>query len=150
MFWFAQTTKRQQPLWFSLSTRDNPPLGVDACAPRPWPRMLLYAFPAIPLIPQFLDRVQEEQLSAILIAPERTGASWFHACSGWYQAVRGNSRAHYPGRDSRFYQSVLHSRMDRFSALVCRRELVSHCVSPVSRAFILPTVGGHEFDFQHS
>ena len=39
--------------------------------------MLLYAFPPVPLIPRFLDRVQEEQLSAILIALERTGASWF-------------------------------------------------------------------------
>ncbi|KAK5881766.1 hypothetical protein CesoFtcFv8_022528 [Champsocephalus esox] len=61
----------------SLRRQDHPPLGVDAFAHRPWPRVLLYAFPPVPLIPRFLDRVQEERLVAVLIAPERTGASWF-------------------------------------------------------------------------
>ena len=60
---FAARENTQCALWFSLSTRDNPPLGVDAFAHRPWPRMLLYAFPPVPLIPWFLDRVQQEQLS---------------------------------------------------------------------------------------
>lgn len=74
---FAARENALCALWFSLRARDNPPLGVDAFAHRPWPRMLLYAFPPVPLIPRFLDRVQEERLSAILIAPGRTGASWF-------------------------------------------------------------------------
>ncbi|XP_053289751.1 LOW QUALITY PROTEIN: uncharacterized protein LOC128450365 [Pleuronectes platessa] len=74
---FASRGNAQCALWFSLSVRDNPPLGVDALAHRPWPRTLLYAFPPGPLIPRFLDRVREERLSAILVAPERTGASWF-------------------------------------------------------------------------
>lgn len=42
-------------LWFTLSVRDNPLLGVNAFAHWLWPGMLLYAFPPIPLIPQFLD-----------------------------------------------------------------------------------------------
>ena len=74
---FASRGNAQCALWFSLSVRDNPPLGVDALAHRPWPRTLLYAFPPGPLIPRFLDRVLEERLSAILVAPGRTGASWF-------------------------------------------------------------------------
>ncbi|KAK5900921.1 hypothetical protein CgunFtcFv8_025841 [Champsocephalus gunnari] len=74
---FAAHGNAQCELWFSLSAREHPPLGVDAFAHRPWPRGLLYAFPPVPLIPRFLDRVQEERLSVILIAPERTGASWF-------------------------------------------------------------------------
>ncbi|XP_033980402.1 uncharacterized protein LOC117477766 [Trematomus bernacchii] len=74
---FAARENAQCALWFSLRTQDHPPLGVDAFAHRPWPKVLLYAFPPVPLIPRFLDRVQEERLTAILIAPERTGASWF-------------------------------------------------------------------------
>ena len=74
---FAARGNAQCALWFSLKAQDHPPLGVDAFAHRPWPRGLLYAFPPVPLIPRFLDRVQEERLSVILIAPERTGASWF-------------------------------------------------------------------------
>ncbi|KAK5905122.1 hypothetical protein CesoFtcFv8_006620 [Champsocephalus esox] len=74
---FAARGNAQCALWFSLRRQDHPPLGVDAFAHRPWPRVLLYAFPPVPLIPRFLDRVQEERLVAVLIAPERTGASWF-------------------------------------------------------------------------
>ncbi|XP_033996615.1 LOW QUALITY PROTEIN: uncharacterized protein LOC117490940 [Trematomus bernacchii] len=74
---FAARGNAQCALWFSLKAQDHPPLGVDAFAHRPWPRGLLYAFPPVPLIPRFLDRVQEERLSVILIAPEHTGASWF-------------------------------------------------------------------------
>ena len=74
---FAARENAQCALWFSLRTQDHPPLGVDAFAHRPWPKVLLYAFPPVPLIPRFLDRVQEERLTAILIAPERKGASWF-------------------------------------------------------------------------
>ncbi|MED6291273.1 hypothetical protein CHARACLAT_021841 [Characodon lateralis] len=39
--------------------------------------MLLYAFPPVPLIPRVLDQVREEQLSVILVAPERKSAPWF-------------------------------------------------------------------------
>ena len=66
-------------LCFSLSAKDNPPIGVDAFAHRPWPNALLYAFPPVPLIPQVLNRVQEERLYMILIAPQRSAMSapWF-------------------------------------------------------------------------
>jgi hypothetical protein len=49
----------------------------DAFAHRPWPNTLLYTIPPVPLIPQVLDRVQEERLYMILIAPQRTSAPWF-------------------------------------------------------------------------
>ncbi|KAK5883801.1 hypothetical protein CesoFtcFv8_020091 [Champsocephalus esox] len=65
-------------LWFSLRRQDHPPLGVDTFTHRPWPRVLLYAFSPVPLIPRFLDRVQEERLIAVLIAPERTVSTGFH------------------------------------------------------------------------
>ena len=74
---FATRENSQCKLLFSLSVTDNPPLRVDAFANRPWPNTLLYAFPPVPLIPQVLDRVQEERLCMILIAPQRTSAPWF-------------------------------------------------------------------------
>ncbi|XP_034723628.1 uncharacterized protein LOC117942325 [Etheostoma cragini] len=74
---FASRENTQCTLWFSLSARDNPPLGVDACSHKPWPKTLLYAFPPVPLIPRLLERVQEENLLIVLVAPERTSASWF-------------------------------------------------------------------------
>ena len=36
----------------------------------------LYAFPPVPLSPRLLERIQEENLFVILVAPERTSASW--------------------------------------------------------------------------
>lgn len=45
---FATKESSQCPLWFSL--RPPAPLGVDALA-HPWPRLRLYAFPPIKLIP---------------------------------------------------------------------------------------------------
>ncbi|XP_067359029.1 uncharacterized protein [Channa argus] len=74
---FAAKVNAQCPLWFSLRARDSPPLGVDAFSHRPWPRRLLYAFPPVPLIPRLLDRVREEYLTVILVAPRRVGAPWF-------------------------------------------------------------------------
>ena len=74
---FASREDAQCALWFSMSARDNPPLGVDAFSHKPWPKALLYAFPPVPLIPRLLARIQEERLSVILVAPERTSASWF-------------------------------------------------------------------------
>lgn len=74
---FASRENAQCALWFSLNARDEPPLGVDAFSHSPWPRTLLYAFPPVPLIPRLLARIQEELLTVILVAPERTSASWF-------------------------------------------------------------------------
>nr|XP_054606083.1 uncharacterized protein LOC107379117 [Nothobranchius furzeri] len=74
---FAARENAQCRLWFSLSPRDGPPLGVDAFSHQPWPRTLLYAFPPVPLIPRLLDRIRSEQLSVILVAPRRVSASWF-------------------------------------------------------------------------
>uniref|UniRef100_UPI003AAB97E8 uncharacterized protein n=1 Tax=Centroberyx gerrardi TaxID=166262 RepID=UPI003AAB97E8 len=74
---FASRENTHCPLWFSLRTQDESPLGIDAFAHRPWPQTLLYAFPPVPLIPRVLSRVRAEKLSVILIAPERISASWF-------------------------------------------------------------------------
>ncbi|XP_013878914.1 uncharacterized protein LOC106528317 [Austrofundulus limnaeus] len=74
---FASRENTQCDLWFSLSSQDNPPLGVDAFAHRPWPNKLLYAFPPVPLIPRLLDRIRADRRRAILIALERTEAHWF-------------------------------------------------------------------------
>lgn len=55
-------------------SRDTPLAGSGRfCAPN----QLLYAFPWVWMIPQFLDRLQGTSLSAILVAPECTSTSWF-------------------------------------------------------------------------
>ena len=57
---------------FSLNPRDLPPLGVDALT-----HALLYAFPPLQLILPLLERVRQEGLSLILVAPENLSALWF-------------------------------------------------------------------------
>ena len=73
---FANRRNSHCALWFSLARWDNPPLGVDTFAHEPWPRKLLYAFPPLHLIPPLLERVRREQLSIILVAPDRRLAPW--------------------------------------------------------------------------
>ena len=74
---FASRENTHCRWWFSLSPRDLPPLGVDALAHTPWPRALLYAFPPLQLILPLLERVRQERLSLILVAPENRAALWF-------------------------------------------------------------------------
>jgi hypothetical protein len=74
---FASRENTHCRWWFSLSPRDLPPLGVDALAHTPWPRALLYAFPPLQLILPLLERVRQERLSLILVAPENRSALWF-------------------------------------------------------------------------
>ena len=73
---FASRQNSHCALWFSMAQSDDPPLGVDAFAHEPWPRKLLYAFPALRLILPLLGRVRRERLSVILVAPDRVGAPW--------------------------------------------------------------------------
>ncbi|MEQ2252019.1 hypothetical protein ILYODFUR_017304 [Ilyodon furcidens] len=71
---------------FSLHRR----MHCVSCGPHsPWPRMMLYALPPLPLIPRLLDCVREEQLSLILIAPERPGLRCF---PNLQQLIAGRTR----------------------------------------------------------
>lgn len=72
---FASRAAHHCPLWFSLIDSACP-LGRDALA-HDWPRVLLYAFPPIPLIYQTLLRVQEGGHSLLLVAPFWPARIWF-------------------------------------------------------------------------
>ena len=71
---FASRENTHCPLFFSLSDK-NAPLGMDALA-HSWPNVLLYAFPPLSLISPTLDRVREQGLSLILIAPRWPSKHW--------------------------------------------------------------------------
>ncbi|XP_053296886.1 uncharacterized protein LOC128456655 [Pleuronectes platessa] len=71
---FASRGNTQCPLFFSLHDQ-SAPLGLDAFA-HEWPRVLLYAFPPLALIPPTLLRVRENRLSLILIAPHWPSMHW--------------------------------------------------------------------------
>ncbi|XP_073725558.1 kinesin-like protein KIF6 isoform X3 [Misgurnus anguillicaudatus] len=71
---FASRENAKCPLYFSLRD-ENAPLGVDALA-HPWPNVLLYAFPPLSLISPTLERVRENALSLLLIAPHWPGRPW--------------------------------------------------------------------------
>ena len=60
-----------------LNSLHLPPLGVDALAHTLWPWALLYAFLTLQLILPLLERVRQEELSLILVAPENHSALWF-------------------------------------------------------------------------
>ncbi|KAI3374147.1 hypothetical protein L3Q82_006008 [Scortum barcoo] len=95
---FAARGNTHCALWFSLSSRDDPPLGVDAFAHRPWPMMRLYAFPPVPLIPL------------------REAGSLVGGC------------AHYSECEGCIHQSILRSEVGGFPALVRGVEFGPHCV----------------------
>ena len=73
---FASKVNAKCPLWYSLSPWDNPPLGADAFAHAPWPRVLLYTFPPLGLILPLLGRLRLERASLILVAPDYVSARW--------------------------------------------------------------------------
>ena len=64
---FASTENAKCPLYFSM--RSTSSLGIDALAHK-WPATLLYAFPPLTLIIPTLERVRQQRLSVILIAPQ--------------------------------------------------------------------------------
>ncbi|KAL0161734.1 hypothetical protein M9458_045459, partial [Cirrhinus mrigala] len=71
---FATRENTQCPLWFSLA--HPAPLGLDAMA-QTWPRLRLYAFPPIALLPGVLERVRRYGVSLLLVAPHWPGRVWF-------------------------------------------------------------------------
>ncbi|XP_048030341.1 uncharacterized protein LOC125257733 [Megalobrama amblycephala] len=71
---FASRETSHCPLWFSLT--HPAPLGLDAMV-QTWPRLRLYAFPPIALLPGVLERVRRDQVRLILIAPRWPGRVWF-------------------------------------------------------------------------
>ena len=72
---FAARVNTHCLLFFSMKDSDAP-LGVDALA-HPWSNTLLYAFPPVELIPPVLERVRQQGLSLILVAPWWPAKSWY-------------------------------------------------------------------------
>ncbi|XP_058865945.1 uncharacterized protein LOC131708048 [Acipenser ruthenus] len=73
LFTSAETT--HCPLWYTLC-HSGGPLGVDTLA-HVWPKAFLYAFPPIPLLPAFLEKVWSEKASVLLVAPRWPRRIWF-------------------------------------------------------------------------
>ncbi len=71
---FASRETSHCPLWFSLT--HPAPLGLDAMT-QTWPRLRLYAFPPIALLPGVLERVRRDRVPLLLIAPRWPGRVWF-------------------------------------------------------------------------
>ncbi|KAL0168419.1 hypothetical protein M9458_036641, partial [Cirrhinus mrigala] len=71
---FATRENTQCSLWYSLV--HPAPLGLDAMV-QTWPRLRLYAFPPIALLPGVLERVRRDGVSLLLVAPYWPGRVWF-------------------------------------------------------------------------
>ncbi len=71
---FAFRDTSHCPLWFSLT--HPAPLGLDAMT-QMWPKLHLYAFPPIALLPGVLERVRRDRVPLLLIAPRWPGRVWF-------------------------------------------------------------------------
>ncbi|KAI2664621.1 Transposon Ty3-G Gag-Pol polyprotein [Labeo rohita] len=71
---FATRENTQCPLWYSLA--HPAPLGLDAMV-QTWPRLRLYTFPPIALLPGVLERVRRDGVSLLLVAPYWPGRVWF-------------------------------------------------------------------------
>ncbi len=65
---FATQETAQCPLWYSL--------GLDAMV-QTWPRLRLYAFPPVALLPGVLERVRRDGVRLLLVAPFWPGRVWF-------------------------------------------------------------------------
>ncbi|KAL0154785.1 hypothetical protein M9458_049048, partial [Cirrhinus mrigala] len=72
---FASRENAQCPLWYSLA--HPAPLGLDAMV-QMCPRLRLYAFPPIALLPGVLERVRRDGVSLLLVAPYWPGRVWYH------------------------------------------------------------------------
>ncbi len=64
---------RGGPLWFSFT--HPAPLGLDVMV-QTWPRLRLYAFPPIAQLPGVLERVCQDRVLLLLIAPRLPGRIW--------------------------------------------------------------------------
>ncbi len=71
---FATRQTSHCPLWFSLT--HPAPLGLDAMV-QTWPRLRLYDFPPIALLPGVLERVCWDGVRLLLVAPFWPGRVWF-------------------------------------------------------------------------
>ncbi len=71
---FATHQTSHCPLWYSLT--HPAPLGLDAMV-QTWPRLRLYAFPPIALLPGVLERVRRDGVRLLLVAPFWPGRVWF-------------------------------------------------------------------------
>ncbi len=71
---FASQETSHCPLWFSLT--HPAPLRLDAMV-QTWPRLRLYAFPPIALLPGVLERVRRYRVLLLLITPRWPGRVWF-------------------------------------------------------------------------
>ncbi|KAJ7996341.1 hypothetical protein DPEC_G00236100 [Dallia pectoralis] len=67
---FSSRETSHCPLWFSLT--HPAPAMVQA-----WPRSRLYAFPPVALLPGVLERIRQERVSLLLIAPYWPARVWF-------------------------------------------------------------------------
>ncbi len=71
---FATQETAQCPLWYSLL--HPAPLGLDAMV-QTGPRLRLYAFPPVALLPGVLERVRRDGVRLLLVAPFWPGRVWF-------------------------------------------------------------------------
>ncbi|KAL0170910.1 hypothetical protein M9458_035506, partial [Cirrhinus mrigala] len=71
---FATQENAQCPHWYSLT--HPAPLGLDAMV-QMWPRLRLYAFPPIALLPGVLERVCRDGVRLLLVAPYWPARAWF-------------------------------------------------------------------------
>ncbi len=71
---FATRQTSHCPLWFSLT--HPAPLGLDAMV-QTWPRLRLYNFPPIALLPGVLERVRRDGVRLLLVALFWPGRVWF-------------------------------------------------------------------------
>lgn len=108
---FASLENAHCEMWFSLRPHDLAPLGVDAIAHSPWPQTLLYAFPLEQLIYPLLERIQQESLSLILVAPDKRSALWFPEQAALCVWHRGRSDARSEAHGSVHYLPYLWGRL---------------------------------------
>ncbi len=71
---FATHQTSHCPLWYSLT--HPAPLGLDAMV-QTWPRLRLYTFPSIVLLPGVQERVRRDGVRLLLVAPFWPGRVWF-------------------------------------------------------------------------
>ncbi len=71
---FATQETAQCPLWYSLL--HPAPLGLDAKV-QTWPRLRLYAFPPVALLPGVLERVRRDGVRLLFVAPFWPVRVWF-------------------------------------------------------------------------
>ena len=70
---FATSENAHCQMFFSLS---RSPREVDALTAR-WPRVCLYAFPPVKILPMVLCKIREEKAAVTLVAPNWPNQPWF-------------------------------------------------------------------------